>query len=108
MSEIAKNINNRPPSRKGSKLTQEHKDKIAKANYKGGTSWKYKIGRAPRPRPEQCELCGALGVICFDHNHATGEFRGWLCRRCNITLGMVKDNRELLLAMVNYLLLNGR
>ena len=59
--------------------------------------------RAGRPRPEQCELCGAMGRICYDHNHQTGKFRGWICLRCNVALGMVKDNCELLLKMVNYI-----
>ena len=60
-----------------------------------------------RKRPEQCELCGSIGVICYDHNHKTGEFRGWICQRCNLTLGFVKDNSELLFAMIDYIKNNG-
>ena len=56
-----------------------------------------------RKKPEQCEVCGSLGTICFDHCHATGKFRGWICKRCNFALGLVKDNRETLLALAKYL-----
>ena len=58
---------------------------------------------AGRKRPEQCEICGSIGKICFDHNHKTGKFRGWLCTRCNLVLGHVKDNVQLLKALSEYL-----
>lgn len=63
---------------------------------------------ATRPRPENCEICGIPGSmlkkgLVFDHNHSTGQFRGWLCGRCNVALGNVKDNIETLLSMVEYL-----
>jgi hypothetical protein len=38
-----------------------------------------------------------------DHDHATGEMRGLLCRGCNIALGAVKDNPVTLAAMIAYL-----
>ena len=64
--------------------------------------------RAPRPKPEQCDVCMAFGKdfkygLMLDHDHATGKFRGWLCTRCNAALGMVGDNSETLLALVEYL-----
>ncbi len=58
---------------------------------------------AGKKRPEQCEICGAMGRICFDHDHKTGEFRGWICQRCNLTLGNVKDSIDLLEALIEYL-----
>ena len=64
---------------------------------------KYKEEKAGRKRPERCEVCGALGRLDFDHNHKNGEFRGWLCRRCNLILGQVKDNSELLISLAEYL-----
>lgn len=65
-----------------------------------------------RPRPENCELCGAHGKsplghrfvgIVFDHDHATGKPRGWLCDRCNKVLGLLKDDVVLLAKMIAYL-----
>jgi hypothetical protein len=75
--------------------------------WKGGISGRNLLEKrekiAGRKKPKQCEICGAIGRICFDHDHNTGEFRGWICRRCNLVLGSIKDNSELLLAMINYL-----
>jgi hypothetical protein len=51
---------------------------------------------AGRPRPTECELCGERPRrIVFDHCHATGAFRGWLCDRCNLTLGQAKERNAL-------------
>lgn len=38
-----------------------------------------------------------------DHNHRSGHVRGLLCHRCNIVLGLVKDDVLLLEAMEDYL-----
>lgn len=82
-------------------------------NWKGGVSKdpdhkkkmriKNKEEKAGRVAPEQCEVCGAIGRICFDHDHNTGKFRGWICIRCNAALGMAKDSSELLLRLSEYL-----
>lgn len=76
-------------------------------SWKGGISNQYRTPNlekiAGRRKPEQCELCGALGRICFDHDHKTGKFRGWICHRCNSALGLVRDNAELLTEMVEYI-----
>jgi hypothetical protein len=63
-----------------------------------------------RPRPMFCELCQQEGYnlgrkpsIVFDHDHATGLSRGWLCDRCNKALGLVKDSTSLLRKMIQYL-----
>ena len=62
--------------------------------------------KAGRPKPSVCEICRGNGGhhgICFDHCHATGKFRGWICDRCNKVLGLVGDEAELLRKMVEYL-----
>ncbi len=63
---------------------------------------------AGRKKPEQCEICGAFGKdskkgICFDHDHKTGKFRGWICIRCNLILGYAKDKVEILQLIIKYL-----
>lgn len=58
---------------------------------------------AGRPRPDKCDLCHAEGKTVFDHCHQHGNFRGWLCDRCNRTLGQVKDDPNLLRKMADYL-----
>jgi len=77
-------------------------------NWRGGVSQPYKVKNAPRPKPEQCEVCGAFGKdfkrgLCYDHDHTTGKFRGWLCMRCNCALGLVKDNAEILESLAKYI-----
>lgn len=54
-------------------------------------------------RPEVCEVCGSSKRICYDHDHATGLHRGWLCDACNRALGYVKDNPVTLRALADYL-----
>ena len=59
---------------------------------------------AGRPRPSVCELCHSTEYpIVFDHCHAHGHFRGWICDQCNKVLGLVKDKPDLLRAMAQYL-----
>ena len=59
---------------------------------------------AGRPRPTHCEVCGELHRwVCFDHDHVTGKFRGWLCDRCNKVLGHVYDRAAILTLLAQYL-----
>jgi len=59
--------------------------------------------KAGRPRPERCEICNEQDTICFDHDHKTGLFRGWICKRCNTVLGKVQDDKKLLQSLIDYL-----
>ena len=64
------------------------------------------LSLAGRPKPERCELCGGLpdkkGIV-WDHDHVSGAFRGWLCSRCNLVLGKVNDDPEMLRKLADYL-----
>ncbi len=42
-------------------------------------------------------------MLAVDHCHATGEIRGLLCSQCNLALGVVSDNAEILRRMLDYL-----
>lgn len=57
--------------------------------------------------PGFCELCGSHKVPKkgwqLDHDHPTGEFRGWLCMKCNTGLGIFGDNIEGLQKAIDYL-----
>lgn len=52
-----------------------------------------------------CAVCGGATArgLFVDHCHDTGRVRGLLCQNCNTGLGMFGDNRELLLAAIEYL-----
>jgi len=57
----------------------------------------------PLNTPTECEVCGGSGRICFDHCHNTGQFRGWICTKCNSAAGLVGDNPETLRKLAVYL-----
>ena len=57
---------------------------------------------AGRPQSNECEVCFREGTV-FDHCHKCGKFRGWLCNRDNLILGMVKDDPRMLMALASYL-----
>jgi hypothetical protein len=46
---------------------------------------------------------GTLRNLAIDHCHATGKVRGLLCSRCNLGLGMFKDEVALLEKTIDYL-----
>ena len=59
-----------------------------------------------RPKPINCECCGKFipnNKPCYDHDHETGQFRGWLCYSCNTGLGKLGDNIEGLEKAIEYL-----
>jgi hypothetical protein len=55
-----------------------------------------------------CAICsesekGSRDYLCIDHDHNTGFIRGLLCHDCNIGIGKLKDNIELLKSAIWYL-----
>lgn len=54
-----------------------------------------------------CAVCGGLPGgrrknLDVDHDHDTGQVRGLLCNRCNLVLGKVQDDSELLNLLAEY------
>ncbi len=41
--------------------------------------------------------------LAVDHCHVTGMIRGLLCSRCNMGLGMFRDDQEIMTNAINYL-----
>ena len=55
-----------------------------------------------------CDCCGKHESefkkrLAMDHDHETGEFRGWLCQPCNTALGKLGDNPQELWRAFAYL-----
>tara|TARA_R100000781_G_scaffold1447_2_gene2390 strand:- start:1239 stop:1580 length:342 start_codon:yes stop_codon:yes gene_type:complete len=56
--------------------------------------------------PQNCQCCGRPAKnhkLSLDHDHETGEFRGWLCQPCNRSLGIIGDDLESVMRFVTYL-----
>ena len=53
-----------------------------------------------------CGICGEIGGkdgLGIDHDHASQQFRGLLCVKCNLLLGYANDNIEVLFNAIKYL-----
>lgn len=56
----------------------------------------------------RCKICDVhqenlKRALCVDHCHKTGTIRGLLCDLCNRSLGLLKDNKEVLKKAIEYL-----
>jgi hypothetical protein len=65
-----------------------------------GAHRKYKgLPDPTRSMPAYCECCGVFILdtkteFHLDHDHSSGVFRGWLCKKCNLGLGLLGDNAD--------------
>lgn len=56
-----------------------------------------------------CAICGRTVTdvtgrrLAIDHDHETNEVRGLLCHRCNVAIGLMKEDVELLRRAILYL-----
>ncbi len=106
--EFARNqnaINNRPvrrPSCQKCRKVLEGTDPTPKEKIK----WS-KI--KPNNEPFECPICakrtiaGITSKVVLEHNHHTGEIRGWVCDSCNTGIGRFKDNIELLKRAIKFI-----
>lgn len=95
----------------------QYKSKCKKCYQKveSNVSWKYKSKGINREIFEKewnkqngcCLICDKPFKSerkCFiDHNHENGKYRGLLCPSCNTTIGLVEENIDKLLKIIDYL-----
>lgn len=56
------------------------------------------------PKTSYCQCCKLdAQYLVLDHDHETGNFRGWLCRNCNQGIGKLGDNIQGLQKAMAYL-----
>ena len=62
------------------------------------------------PAGTPCQCCNipmtyGMGMdgMCFDHDSVKEEFRGWICKKCNTSMGLHGDNLEGIRKLVMYL-----
>jgi hypothetical protein len=66
--------------------------------------WKYGITRAQFDSlPGFCQICGSTENLVIDHCHDKNRFRGRLCNKCNMGLGMFDDDMKRLQAAAEYI-----
>jgi len=41
--------------------------------------------------------------LAVDHCHTTGKIRGLLCTNCNTSLGLLSENKEIIMNMLTYI-----
>lgn len=105
------------------KEVQEEKQYLEGSSYNKDSQskarLKYKYGLTPeewdKMYSEQqgcCAICGipesmiTIGVnrrLNIDHCHRTNKIRGLLCMNCNLALGMLSDDKEILKNAILYL-----
>lgn len=54
-------------------------------------------------RPETKVVKGVLYDLTIDHCHTTGKIRGLLCASCNLAIGMLQDDIDILASAISYL-----
>ena len=74
----------------------------------------------PVPTNHVCDCCGrteeyilkAYGLFqgtmkktvwTYDHDHATGEFRGIICQPCNSIMGNMQDKEDIAIKVLSYI-----
>lgn len=57
----------------------------------------------------KCKICSDyLAPAIVDHCHVTNKVRGLLCNRCNVALGLIRDNYRITVKMSRYLIDSGK
>ena len=87
------------------RLTEDEKTRRLR-DYK----FKYKYGITLETRDllatiqkQQCAICKSCDKLYVDHDHESGRVRGLLCRTCNLMIGLMNDNSDVLRRAAEYL-----
>ena len=60
----------------------------------------------------RCHICNKAEddlsrCLDLDHNHMTGEFKGWLCTSCNRAIGLLQESPEIIKKALEYTIKHG-
>lgn len=108
-----RNNKSKPPSfRAGiAKWKRDNPDKVKKSVRYSTIKKKYKIteddwNKMFEAQGKTCAICGevnSVGHWATDHCHESGKIRGILCSKCNVGIGIFKDDVWLLQSAIKYL-----
>ncbi len=65
--------------------------------------------RPPIGKPFHCPVCDRTIIrqykndVVLDHNSETGEIRGWVCRQCNSSMGMMNEKVSILKRAIKWI-----
>lgn len=107
-------VNKRPSPFEGRCATHNTAHRAEQKAHKRAVRGKriYGVERAQQERQMEwqdgvCYICevanGSAKALAHDHDHATGEFRGYLCGPHNIMVGMMNDDPEAFFRAAIYL-----
>ena len=84
--------------------TKGYKNVCKQCSNKAATLREKLYKKHDKPEDNKCEICGCTSKkLVLDHCHITEKFRGWLCNHCNVALGRVHDDINILQNAINYL-----
>ena len=92
---------------------QENKHRFKDRAFKNNLKHKYSLtvedyNEMIKQQDNKCLICNSefskqlFNHPCVDHNHETGEVRGLLCRRCNLSISYI-ENKDFLQKALQYL-----
>lgn len=80
--------------------------KECSSSYRRGKKIAY-LNAPPKPKSDYpCHCCNTVvpkGKLHMDHDHHDYQFRGWLCRQCNVSIGGLGDDIKGLENAISYL-----
>jgi len=56
-----------------------------------------------KPQPKYSIYKWSEKRLSIDHNHSTGRIRGLLCSKCNLAIGLLKEDVKTLKRAIRYL-----
>jgi len=85
-------------------VRQSHIDSAIKSKHGiSAEEYRYEYWRLYEMQNGNCAICRKRKKLVLDHCHRTGKIRGLLCPNCNTSLGLVKENLEIVEGLRTYI-----
>lgn len=86
------------------KYNRKNKDNNKRRTIRNRYNLDYSIYKKMIEEQEgKCAICTKEETLVIDHDHTTSKVRGLLCRQCNIGIGHLQDNVEILKSAITYI-----